>query len=273
MGDNKDMELFLKNVPVFTVFHKALLTYLYHFTIFLLIMFSLLWVTSKFLLVAIPAQFLVASVSTVPFIYIAKNFDKLREKYIKKYSKYPWQHFWYNYSYTSPFGAAAFYFPLFFMSYDFIPSIFDLPPYFITTYQFPFYSSIPLGIFVIIIGLMLVRPSQDHDRDMDVYISMMKPENSGIITDGIYRYIRHPRFLSRLIIAIGFGIFANNLFAILLAITHFLPYYALIRAEDKELIRRYKDEAAIYQKKVPALFPKIGNWWKFFRFIFIGEKN
>ena len=272
MGDNTDMDLFLKNVPAFTVLHKALLTYIYHFIIFLLILFSLWLVTSNFLIAAIPGQFLAASVSTVPFIYIAKNFDKLREKYLKKYPKYPWQHLWYHYSYTSPFGAAAFYFPLFFISYDFLPSIFDLPTY-IVKYKFPFLSSIPLGIFFIIIGLLLVKPSQNHDRDMDVYISMMKPKNSPIIKDGLYQYIRHPRFLSRLIISLGFGIIANNIFAIILSITHFLPYYALIRTEDKELIRRYKEEAVDYHRKVPALFPKFGNWRRFFRFVVLGGEN
>lgn len=275
MGDKTDMDIFLENVPALTVGYKSLLTYLYHFIIFILVLAFLWWISSYYLLASFPAQFLVASGSTVPFMYIAKNFDKLREKYLKKYKKLPWQHFWFQYSYTSPLGCAAFYFPLFFITYDldFLPFIKSLQYASVANIHFPYYSSIPIGIFVVIIGLLLVRPSQDHDRDMDAYVYIINPEKNHILKVGLYQYIRHPRFLSRLVITIGFGILANNLIAIGIAITHFLPYYVLIKVEDKELIRRYGNEAREYQKKVPALFPKFGNWKKFMRFIFIGGKR
>ena len=71
MSDKTDMELFLENVPALTIASKGLLTYMYHFIIFLIVLTFLWFTASNFLFASFPAQFLVACGSTVPFMYIA----------------------------------------------------------------------------------------------------------------------------------------------------------------------------------------------------------
>jgi len=268
MDEKTDMELFLDQVPALKNKYLIFFTYTYHFLIFIFVMFIFWRIGSYSIIFSLPLQLMVASGSTVPFIYIAQNFDKLRKKYLKKYPKHPWQFFWYHYSYTSPLGCAALYSPLLFKTDYILPKIIDLPSNFLTNNLFPFYSSLPLGFILIIMGILLVKPSKNRDRDMDAYLHMMYPEKNKIINNGIYRYIRHPRFLSRLILSLGFGIIANNIFAILLAIIHFMPYYILMRVEDKKLKERYGNEVEQYHNKVPALIPRCRDLNKFIHKIF-----
>jgi protein-S-isoprenylcysteine O-methyltransferase Ste14 len=98
---------------------------------------------------------------------------------------------------------------------------------------------------------------------------MIYPEKGKLIKDGMYKYIRNPQYLGRGIIAIGFGFFANNIIGILVGLIHFLSYIAIIPSEDKEMMRRFGSDFKSYSKKVPFLLPKIGNWTKFIRFVFI----
>jgi hypothetical protein len=120
MKNEDDFDVFLENFPVFKT-KKAMLIFVYHFVIFLLIMIILWIIRQNFWIFAVPVQFIVACGANVPLIYVLKNFDKIRERYLMKYEKYPWQHFLFNYSYTSSFGAAALYFPFLLVNYDFLP--------------------------------------------------------------------------------------------------------------------------------------------------------
>jgi len=271
MKEKNDMDIFLENVPAFNIWYKIILTFIYHFIIFAFVLFAFWWVTSVYFLVAIPAEFLIASGANVPLMYMLINSEKIREKYTKKYKIYPWQHLWYDYSFTSPLGCAALYTPLTLYSYydfDFLPRIFTFESNFYINDLFPYYVSIPLGIVIVIFGILLIKPSRDKDRDMNNYLLIMRPDIKTFYTDGIYKYIRHPRYLSRIILAIGFGIFANCLLAILVALVHFIPYYIFMRIADREPARLYGDEVKIYQENVPNLIPKYGTWKKFLKYIF-----
>lgn len=273
MGDKTDIEVLLEHVPALDVWYTAFLTYIYHFIIFILVMVFFWLICSTIWIAALPTQIMMASVSNVPLIYVTKNFDKIREKYLKKYQKKPWQHFWYHYSYTSPFGCAALYAPLLLKTDYFLPALIDFPSHFMTLSLFPVYIALPLGVFIIIFGILLVKPSQDSDRDFDFYLYIINPKKSRLINDGIYNYIRHPRILSRLTLAVGFGILANNILAISVALIHLLPYCVYMKAEDKEIVRKFGKEINIYQKKVPALFPRFSTWSNFFGLILKRKKN
>jgi len=268
MGKETDFDVFIKNFPIFKIRHKALLIFTYHFLIFLSIILFLLWIRSTFWLAAIPAQFFITSGANVPLIFSLKNFDKVREKYQKKYKKNTWQYFLLHHSFTSPFGAAALYFPLLLINYDFMPSFTRLESHFLTSSLIPFYLSVPLGIIVIIFALSIVKLSGEHDRDMDLYIYMIDPYKSRIIKEGIYEYIRHPRILIRFTLSFGFAIIANNLLALSVSFIHFIPYTAYFLVSDSELARRFGDDFRSYKERVPALIPRYGNWRKFLKLIF-----
>ena len=172
-------------------------------------------------------------------------------------------------SYTIPLLSSSLYFPLILkQNLFYFPAIVSLPPHFITNNIFPEYIAIPLGIFIAIMGLLIRKPSGGFSSNIENYLYTFYPEKGNLITDGIYTYVRHPRYLGRGLVALGFGIIANNLLAVLVGLIHFIIYCSVIPAEDKELSRRFGIEFDEYRKKVPALFPKFGNWIKLIKHIF-----
>ncbi len=272
MGKKDDFDVFLENFPAFKT-KKAILIFVYHFIIFLVIMFAFWHIRQNYWILTIPAQFLITLGANVPLIYIIKNFDKIREKYLKKYKEYPWQRILFHYSYTSPCGAAALYSPLLLINYDFLPTSIQLPSHFMTNNLFPFYISIPLGIFVIIFALLVDKPAGDHDRDRDLYIYLIYPQQSRTVKEGIYQYVRHPRLIIRYSLSLGIALIVNNLLAISVSVVHFIPYAIYIYTSDKELLRRFGEEYKSYREKVPILIPKYGNWKKFLKMVFLRKKD
>ena len=269
MKNKTDYDVFLRYVPAFSIWYNVLLAYLFYIIVFILVMFFFWWISSTIWIGAIIGQSIVSTLLSIYFIYIAKNGDKIRVRYREKYGLLAGQKYWFNYQfYTMPFISAAYYFPLILHNYDFLPVLVKLPPHFINTNIFPYYVSLILGIFIVIIGFMIKKPSGGYGTDYDNYIYTIFPENSRLITEGLYRYIRNPQYLGRGVIAIGFGVIANNISAVFVGLIHFFSYCAIIPAEDDELLRRYEDEFKVYTKQVPALFPRYGNWRKFLKIVF-----
>lgn len=264
MEKKTDTEILLEYMPAFTVWQKLTTLYLIQLVIFVLIMIFYWQISILFFLGAIIGQLIVSVLLVFHFIFIANRSEKIRDKYRRKYGNLAGQHFWYNYlSYVNPIVSAAFYFPLLLINYN-TPSfhLIQMPDHFITNSLFPIFIALPLGIFVISIGLLIRRTSGSYGTDVDSYLYMIFPEKGRLITDGLFKYIRNPQYLCRGIISIGFGVIANNIGAIIVGFIHFLSYCAIIPAEDRELIRRFGNEFQRYQKNVPMLFPKCRNWKK-----------
>lgn len=274
MTEKSGMDIYLEYVPALGVWYKALATYLYQIMIFIVVMILFWWISTNYLYGALFFQAIIAFLAILPFAYITRNSEKLRKKYREKYGKLAYQHLYYRYIiYTLPFGASSLYFPILLKTDYFLPAIITFPSHYITTDLFPFFSAIPFGIFLIVIGVLIRRPSGGFDFDVDSYIYLMFPEKSRKVEGGIYKYVRHPRYLGRFFIVIGLGVIANNILALGVALIHFLSYFLLINVEDKELVKRFGESFKKHQKEVPALIPKVKNWRKFIRFIFVGEKG
>ena len=72
-----------------------------------------------------------------------------------------------------------------------------------------------------------------------------------LVTDGIFRYIRHPHYTSLLIVGYGLAFFFNSTFALLIA-TIALPIMIIsIIDEEKKLIKQYGEEYKKFMKKTP----------------------
>lgn len=270
MGEKTSIDIFLEYVPSLKIWYKTVILYLSQFGLFILVMAFYWWISSTFFYGAILGQSIVSILLVFHFIYIANKAEKIRVKYREKYGELAGQKFWYKYqSYTTPIICAAFYFPLLLHTYDFLPSFISLPSHFINNSLFPFFVSLPLGIIIIIIGFLMRRPSGGYDINIDNYLYTIYPEKSRLITGGMYKYIRNPQYVSRGVIAVGFGIIANNISAIIVGFIHFLSYCAIIPAEDRELTRRYGAEFQRYKKQIPAIFPHFTTWKKFVKYIFL----
>ena len=75
--------------------------------------------------------------------------------------------------------------------------------------------------------------------------------NGQLVTEGIFRYIRHPHFTSLLIINFGLAFFFNSIFALIIA-TIAVPIMILsIIDEEKILLKQFGIEYKKYMKNVP----------------------
>lgn len=89
---------------------------------------------------------------------------------------------------------------------------------------------------------------------------MGKPEGhiertTMLVTTGLYGYIRHPLYLS--LILLGFGTMAKDLgyLQILLAMINFIALIFTARVEEQEMIMKFGDEYRDYMKKTKMFLP------------------
>lgn len=275
MEKKKDVDILLEYIPAFSAWYKLLILYLSQVIIFILAMVFFWWITSTVWIGALIVECIIVIFGIFPYRYLIKNIKTIRVKYKNKYGKLAGQYFWFNYeSYTIPLLSSSLYFPLLLTTYK-NPNfqIINMPSNIITTSLFPIYFAVPIGLIIIIFGLLVRCPSGGFGSEIENYFHLLYPEKGRLITSGIYKYIRHPRYLGRGFVAIGLGVIANNILAISVGIIHFLAFCSLIRLEDDELSTRFGDDFLNYKKKVSALFPKCKNWKKFLRLILKQEKT
>jgi len=78
-----------------------------------------------------------------------------------------------------------------------------------------------------------------------------------IIRDGIYSKVRHPIYLSGLILSLGFTLIAGNLYGLLFLILSLVAFVTRIKKEERELITKFGEEYEEYAKETPLLIPKL----------------
>jgi protein-S-isoprenylcysteine O-methyltransferase Ste14 len=77
----------------------------------------------------------------------------------------------------------------------------------------------------------------------------------GLVTSGIYRYLRHPQYLGLILIVLAFNIQWPTLPTLVMAPLLILAYVRLARREDRELAARFGDAFRAYAACVPAFLP------------------
>jgi len=269
MEETIGTKILKEKLPVFTNWRYLLLIYILQFSLFIVILYFLWFITSVLWYAALIGQFAVTFIAIFPLIYLTINSNKIRNKYLRRYDRLAYQHLWYRFlSYNEPISSAGLYFIVLLHTYDFLPSIVSFPSNFMTDSLFPIFISLPAGILFVIIGFLIRRPGGGFDVDVDSYVYLMYPEEGREIKGGLYRFIRHPRYLGRGLIAFGLGIFSNNLLAISVSLLHFLPYYILMKFEDQELIGRFGEKFQRRHYELPALFPRFRDWKNVIRYLF-----
>jgi len=110
--------------------------------------------------------------------------------------------------------------------------------------------SIIIGIIIFIIGALVYFKWE---------LFWEKNYHGQLITEGIFRYIRHPHYTSLLIIGFGLAFFFNSISALLIAIIAVPIMIISIIDEEKLLIKQYGKEYIEFMKKTP---------WKIVPYIF-----
>jgi len=96
---------------------------------------------------------------------------------------------------------------------------------------------------------------RDLDRYWTFFASTGKEQK--LIKTGIYAKVRHPIYLSGLILSLGFTLIAGNLYGLLFFILSLVAFVTRIKKEERELITRFGEEYKQYAKETPQLIPKL----------------
>ena len=120
------------------------------------------------------------------------------------------------------------------------------------------YEEIPvlIGFIIMIIGMgfnFIVRANLGKN-----WVPLSKTtEGQELITESIYSKIRHPFYLSVLILFLGITIISWNLYGLLFLILTVIALMIRIKKEERELIIKFGAEYEKYKKETPMLIPKL----------------
>jgi len=87
----------------------------------------------------------------------------------------------------------------------------------------------------------------------------LSPERPGpgLLTEGIYSRVRHPRYVAVTLGMFAFALFTNYLAMYVLAVLVIPTLYWVVLLEEKELRDRFGSEYVSYSERVPMFFPKM----------------
>jgi len=78
-----------------------------------------------------------------------------------------------------------------------------------------------------------------------------------LLKDGVYRTVRHPRYLSAGIGVVGNALVVNHVGMYGLILLLFPLGFVMLRFEERELANRFGEEYRQYQREVPQLIPRL----------------
>jgi len=95
-------------------------------------------------------------------------------------------------------------------------------------------------------------------RDLARHWSPFAASEKGqkLIRDGIYSKVRHPIYLSGLVLSLGFALIAGNLYGLLFFILSLVAFVIRMKKEERELITKFGEEYKEYVKETSLLIPK-----------------
>jgi protein-S-isoprenylcysteine O-methyltransferase Ste14 len=123
-------------------------------------------------------------------------------------------------------------------------------PYFVASEGPIRFASLVLTTFGVIVVQVSFRA-----YSLRAFIGLAEEPTTGLKTDGIQKYIRHPLYAGTILITCGFFLFIPNL-PTLISCGCVLLYLPIgIWLEERKLIEQFGEAYRTYQKTVPALVP------------------
>lgn len=80
-------------------------------------------------------------------------------------------------------------------------------------------------------------------------------EDHKLITDGVYKYIRHPLYLGEISRNIGFGVLFSSLYGVILLVIGCIFLIIRIEIEEKMLIGAFGQDYIDYRERTKKLIP------------------
>jgi len=190
---------------------------------------------------------------------MSRNAESIRERYMARYGDRAYQQFFYR-SVVPVFSPCMipFLMVLAVGNSPFLPSLY---PYDGALYRtlLAWWILAPIGVMLFSFSVWAMRKSINggFDRDTELFLYIIHPEKSFPIQGGMYQYVRHAHYAEGIWMTIAAAFLAQNGMGFVMAAMFVLPYYAIARAEDKELIRRYGASFETYVKSKPMFFPRL----------------
>ncbi|MEM1154928.1 MAG: methyltransferase [Pseudomonadota bacterium] len=122
-----------------------------------------------------------------------------------------------------------------------------------------------IGVAVYLIMLFASRQVRRH-LNLRTFAGIVEIENerSGLILEGPYRFVRHPRYFLVLCGILGWCFITNFTGTYWLGLASALGFYLIASLEERELVSRFGEAYSSYQMRVPKLVPHPSNFGRVF---------
>jgi len=110
------------------------------------------------------------------------------------------------------------------------------------------YIRVPIALIVLVISGLLAWTG------LKIVFGETREEPQ-VITTGVFSIVRHPIYLSSILLYLGFIILSLSLLSVLVWIFVIVFYYMISKYEEKLLTQRFGSAYEEYKKKVPMLLP------------------
>ncbi|NJD53049.1 MAG: isoprenylcysteine carboxylmethyltransferase family protein [Candidatus Methanoperedens sp.] len=87
--------------------------------------------------------------------------------------------------------------------------------------------------------------------------SMIHSSSGELVTEGIYRYVRHPQYLGLVVLTIGLLIQWPTIITLLMWPVLVLMYYRLAKREENEALEAFGERYEEYKRRTPMFLPSI----------------
>ena len=87
--------------------------------------------------------------------------------------------------------------------------------------------------------------------------SMIHASSGELVTDGVYRYVRHPQYLGLIVMTIGLLIQWPTIITLAMWPVLVIMYYRLAIREEKEALGTFGERYENYRRHTPMFFPSL----------------
>ena len=114
----------------------------------------------------------------------------------------------------------------------------------------PVVVRLPIGILLLIVSGYMAKTGLS-------IVFGKKAQSQGVIRKGVFSYVRHPIYLSEIILYLGLLVLHISLATVFIWIIAILFLHYISRYEEKLLLAKYGKEYEQYMKEVPMWFPRL----------------
>lgn len=119
------------------------------------------------------------------------------------------------------------------------------------------------GLFMLLVGMYLRTKARFELKKKAGFGSIVATaklqivQDHHLVTDGLYRHIRHPLYLGETLRNLGFVLVFSSVYGVLLAAASTVFLLFRIRNEEKMLVQVFGDEYRKYQRKTKKMIPHV----------------